>query len=88
MCKKKYIDLFTCKKMIDFINMVSFRFCEFHFLRYFLSSSNVYRILMEKGTRTFLKNFVNFLDVIGRVSEMNPFILSKSGFVRKKTWLG
>ena len=27
---------------------------------------------------------VYFLDVIGRFSEMNPFILSKSGFVRKK----
>ena len=27
---------------------------------------------------------VDFLDVIGRFSEMNPFILSKSGFVRKK----
>ena len=27
---------------------------------------------------------VDFLDVIGRFSEMNSFILSKSGFVRKK----
>ena len=28
--------------------------------------------------------FVDFLDVIGRFSEMNPFLLSKSGFVREK----
>ena len=48
-----------------------------------MGSSGVY-INSNGKSHMIILIFVDFLDVIGRFSEMNPFILSKSGVVREK----
>ena len=58
----------------DFVNSI---FCGTFMLLETLQNSNG-----KRHPNMFI--IVDFLDVIGRFSEMNPFILSKSGFVRKK----
>ena len=64
--------------MVDFIRHDEFWFCEFHFLwSFWLQNSN------DKRHQSMLI-FVDFLDVIGRFSEMNQFFLFKSGFMREK----
>ena len=58
----------------DFVNLIS---CGTFMLLETLQNSNGKR-------HPNMLIIVDFLDVIERFSEMNPFILSKSGFVRKK----
>ena len=65
--------------MIDFIG-----YGEFHFLRYFCFVGNAAEFEWERHPNMFI--IVDFLDVIGRFSEMNSFYFIQIGLCEGKTW--
>ena len=81
-CVKIDVNYLHVRKWLTSLDMVNFDFVNSIFCGTFMLLETLQNSNGKRHPNMFI--IVDFLDVIGRFSEMNPFILSKSGFVRKK----
>ena len=85
-CVKIDVNYLHVRKWLTSLDMVNFDYVNSIFSGTFMLLETPQNSNEKRHPNMFI--IVYFLDVIGRFSEMNPFILSKSGFVRKKLQVG
>ena len=83
-CVKIDVNYLHVRQWLTSLDMVNFDFVNSIFCGTFMLLETLQNSNGKRHPNMYI--IVDFLDVIGRFSETNPFILSKSGFVRKKTW--
>ena len=81
-CVKIDVNYLHVRKWLTSLDMVNFDFVNSILCGTFMLSETLHNLNGKRHPNMFI--IVDVLDVIGRFSEMNPFILSKSCFVRKK----
>ena len=81
-CVKIDVNYLHVRKWLTSLDMVNFDFVNSIFYGHFMLLETLQNSNGKRHPNMFI--IVDFLDVIGRFSEMNPFILSKSGLLRKK----